>query len=164
MSLWARRATYYGTFVGLMVLTTSSAFDDAMRSLFGDGIGGDQSSFWKLQVESYFVAVMIPPVLDFVYHLRRGPNGWTARDPGARLRTATYAVFVVVTLIFSAERPVRRALDVALPNDIAFSLAHYLRHGLEAPITVLLILLFLDLVLQLGRGQADAAGAATAGS
>ena len=110
-----------------------------------------QATFWNLQCETYYTALMVAFVLEWTWRLRRGDDGWTVETPPVARRVGTYAIFLGLTLLFAAERPVRKVLEPVLPDDIAFSIAHYLRRGLEAPITILFLLVFFDFVLPFRR-------------
>jgi hypothetical protein len=158
VSLNARRITYVVVFLGLMYVTTTTLFLELCRNLFGDGIGTAQADFWNLQCESYYAALMVAFVLDWTWRLRRGDDGWTVETPTVVRRVATYAIFLGFTLVCSAERPVRKVLEPVLPDDIAFSIAHYLRRGLETPVTVLFLLVFFDFVLPFRRRDRIATG------
>jgi hypothetical protein len=151
VSLNARRVAYVLVVLGLMFVTTSTLFVDVCTSLLGDDVGGAQAEFWNLQCETYFTVLMVVFVLELTWRLRRGADGWTVDPPSTGRRIATYAIFGAVALVFAAERPVREILEPLLPDDIAFSLAHYLRRGLEAPLTILPLLVFLDFVLPFRR-------------
>ena len=151
MSLNARRITYVVVVLGLMYVTTTTLFLELCRDLLGDDIGAAQATFWNLQCETYSTALMVAFVLEWTWRLRRGADGWTVQTPPVARRVGTYAIFLALTVLCAAERPVRKVLEPVAPDDIAFSIAHYLRRGLEAPVTILFLLVFFDFVLPFRR-------------
>jgi len=158
VSLNARRITYVVVVLGLMYVTTTTLFLELCRDLLGDDIGAAQATFWNLQCETYSTALMVAFVLEWTWRLRRGADGWTVQTPSGARRVGTYAIFLALTVLCAAERPVRKVLEPVAPDDIAFSIAHYLRRGLEAPITILFLLVFFDFVLPFRRRDRIASG------
>jgi hypothetical protein len=151
VSTGVRRIAYVLAMLFLMWFTTTTTFLDLCTSLLGDDIGTAQATFWNLQCETYYTVVMVIFVLEWTWGLRRDAHGWTVETPTTARRLSTYALFAALAVLMAAERPVREVLEVALPNDIAFSIAHYLRRGLEAPLTILPLLVFFDGVLPFHR-------------
>jgi hypothetical protein len=157
-----RRAIYIAVILFLMWFTTTTTFLELCQDLLGDDVGTAQATFWNLQCETYFTVLMLIFVLEWTWQLRRDQRGWTVETPSTSRRVASYAIFGVLALVCAAEKVNREVLEVLLPNDIAFSLAHYLRRGLEAPLTILPLLLFFDLVLPFQRRDRIAAPSSSA--
>ncbi len=103
--------------------------------------------FWDLQVETWVAAPLIAAALDAVYGLGRAPDGRRAfAYRGRRAHVLAYAGLVLLTLVCAAEGPVSDVLRPVLGDDVGPSVAHYLRRALEAPLTALGVMVFLDLV------------------
>ena len=99
MSLNARRITYVVVVLGLMYVTTTTLFLELCRDLLGDDIGAAQATFWNLQCETYYTALMVAFALEWTWRLRRGDDGWTVATPPVARRVGTYAIFLALTLL-----------------------------------------------------------------
>lgn len=147
MSLNARRATYVGVIVLAMATMGWEVVYDMWRAVLGDDAGEAMARFWDLQVESYWNALLFVLVLDFVYGMHRGADGgWEFSIAPWRVHGAVYAALAVLTLVCSAEGPLRNVLEVPLPDDIANSVAHYFRRALEGVMATIGLMIFMDFV------------------
>lgn len=147
MNLGRRRLVFVGALVAIMPLSGWAGTYDAWRFLLGDDTGTSMALFWDLQVESWANALLVIGLLDLLYRLHRTPDGrWAVAPRGRQARLAAYAGLLVLALVCAAESPVRSVLEVPLPDDIAASVAHYLRRALEGVLATIGILIFLDWV------------------
>lgn len=147
MTLRTRQAIYVVALLVAMPLSGWAGTAAAWRALLGDGAGRSMATFWDLQVESYVTALLLVAVLDVVYGLHRASDGRLAfAHRGWRRHIVAYAGLVVLTIVCGAEGPLRTVLQVPLPDDVGASLAHYSRRALEAVLTVLGLMAFLDLL------------------
>lgn len=145
MTLLRSQAAYVLGMVGLMLLSSWDGTHRAWEAVLGDDAGAAMAQFWDLQVESYAFAVLVPFVFSGVYGLHRAEAGWAVAVSG-RARLVGYVALVLLSVVCAAEGPVRDLLAVAAPDDVARSLAHYLRRALEGVLAMIGIMLFFDLV------------------
>lgn len=147
MTVRARQAAYVAALLAAMPLSGWAGTATAWRALLGDDAGTSMARFWDLQVESYVTALLLVAVLDLVYGLHRRSDGRLAfTHRGRRRHLAAYAALVLLAVVCSAEGPWRTVLQVPLPDDVGASVAHYSRRALEAVLTVIGLMIFLDLV------------------
>lgn len=156
MSTTSRRAIYLAVVVAIMPLSGWAGTYTAWRAVFGDDVGTSLAVFFDLQTETWATVVLFAPIVDLVYGLHRTPTGWDLAPRRGMARAATYGGLLVLALVCSAEGPMRDVFDVALPADVASSVAHYLRRALEGVLTVIGLMLFLDLVVLPRRSRVPA--------
>jgi hypothetical protein len=147
VSTTARRIVYLAVLVAIMPLSGWGGTYTAWRTIFGDDVGQSLAVFFDLQVETWSTVGLFAPIVDLVYGLHRTPSGWALAPRRGMARAATYGGLVVLALVCSAEGPLRDVFDVALPLDIATSVAHYFRRALEGVLTVIGLMLFLDVIV-----------------
>jgi hypothetical protein len=168
VSTAARRLVYLAVLVAIMPLSGWAGTYTAWQTVFGDDVGRSLAVFFDLQVETWSTIGLFAPILDLVYGLHRTPGGWELAPLRGMARAATYGGLLVLVLVCSAEGPLRDVFDIALPLDIATSVAHYFRRALEGVLSVIGLMLFLDLVVLPGRrraaAQASGASASAASS
>lgn len=164
MSLPARRVLYFATLLAIMVVAGWAGTDAAWEAVLGEDAGRSMAVFWDLQVETWVTAPLVVGALDVVYGLGRDPDGrWAFAYRGRRAHVLWYLGLVVLTGVCAAEGPVGDVLRPLLGNDVGTSIAHYLRRALEAPLTALGIMAFLDLVRPGGLVLRPATRVRTAG-
>lgn len=147
MTLRTRQAIYVVALLAAMPLSSWAGTAAAWRALLGDDAGRSMATFWDLQVESYVTALLLVAVLDAVYGLHRSSDGRLAfAHRGWRRHLAAYAGLIALAVVCSAEGPLRTVLQLPLPDDVGSSVAHYIRRSLEAVLTVLGLMAFLDLL------------------
>ncbi len=147
MSTAGRRVVYLGVLVAIMPLSGWAGTYTAWQTVLGDDVGRSLAVFFDLQVETWSTVGLFAPIVDLVYGLHRRPGGWALAPRRGMARLATYGALLVLVLVCSAEGPLRDVFDVALPLDVATSMAHYFRRALEGVLTVIGLMLFLDLVV-----------------
>ncbi|WCO68549.1 hypothetical protein PO878_07385 [Iamia majanohamensis] len=150
MTFAARRATYVAALLACMVLAGWAGTYQLWRWVAGDDVGTALAVFWDLQVESYVNVLTLALALDLTLGLHRGPEGWAFAPRRRTARLATYGVLAALALVCAAEGPLRDVLALPLPDDIARSVAHYARRGLEGVLATMGVLVFLDLVRPAG--------------
>jgi hypothetical protein len=158
VSTAARRAIYMAVLVAIMPLSGWAGTYTAWRTIFGDDVGQSLAVFFDLQVETWSTVGLFAPIVDLVYGLHRSPTGWAFAPRRGMARAATYGGLLVLTLVCSAEGPLRDVFDVVLPLDVATSVAHYFRRALEGVLTVIGLMLFLDLIVLPGRARSAGEG------
>jgi hypothetical protein len=146
VSVAVRRLTYLTVIVAIMPLSGWAGTYAAWRAVLGDDVGGALAVFFDLQVETWSFLVLFAPILDLVYGLHRAPDGWAFAPRDAVVRATVAGALVVLVVVCSAERALREAGALALPDDIAASTAHYLRRAVEGVLTALGLVLFLELL------------------
>lgn len=157
MSVGARRLAYLAVLVAIMPLTGWAGTDAAWRAIFGDDVGRSLSVFFDLQVETWSTVGLFAPILDLVYGLHHENGGWALAPRRGIARIAAYGGLTVLAVVCSAEGPLRDVFDLALPSDIAASVALYFRRALEGVLTAIGLMVLLDLViLPARRRQAPA--------
>lgn len=164
MTLPRRRLVYVAVVLAIMPLSGWAGTYTAGRTVFGDDVGRSLAVFFDLQVETWSGVVLFAPILDVVYGLHRADGHWALAPRRGMARAATYGALAVLTVVCSAEGPLRDVFDVVLPADVALSVAHYVRRALEGVLTVIGLMLFLDLVVLPGRRRASYSGARAASS
>lgn len=150
MTFAARRAAFVAALLACMVLAGWAGTYQLWRWVAGDDVGTALAVFWDLQVESYVNVLTLALALDLTLGLHRRPEGWAFAPRRRTARLATYAGLAVLTLVCAAEGPLRDVLTIPLPDDIARSVAHYARRGLEGVLATTGVLVFLDLVRPAG--------------
>ncbi|HEV7722438.1 MAG TPA: hypothetical protein VGO60_14190 [Iamia sp.] len=151
MSLGARRLIYLAVVVAIMPLSGWGGTYTAWRTIFGDDVGQSLAVFFDLQVETWSAVALFAPIVDLIYGLHRTPQGWDLAPRRGIARAAAYGALLVLVVACSGEGPLRDVFDVALPGDVAASVAHYFRRALEGVLTVIGLMLFLDLIVRPGR-------------
>lgn len=157
MSTARRRVIYLGVLVAIMPLSGWGGTYTAWRTIFGDDIGQSLAVFFDLQVETWSTVGLFAPIVDLVYGLHRTPTGWALAPRRGMARAAVYGGLLALVVVCSAEGPLRDLLQIVMPNDIAASVAHYLRRAIEGVLTAIGLMLFLDLIFLPSRRTAVSA-------
>jgi hypothetical protein len=142
-----RRAAYLAVLVAIMPLSGWAGTYTAWRTVFGDDVGQSLAVFFDLQVETWSTIGLFAPILDLIYGMHRTPQGWDLAPRRGMARAGTYGCLLVLVIFCSAEGPLRDLFAIAMPDDIATSVAHYFRRALEGVLTAIGLMLFLDLVV-----------------
>lgn len=145
-SIARRRAVFVAVLVAIMPLSGWEVTYDAWRAVLGDDAGTAMATFWDLQVETWWNALLVVLALDLVYGMHRTGGRWAFAHQGMRRHVAMYLGLVVLMLICAAEGPWRDVLQLVLPDDIGASVAHYFRRALEGVMATVGVMVFLDVV------------------
>jgi hypothetical protein len=163
VSTAARRVVYLAVLVAIMPLSGWGGTYTAWRTIFGDDVGQSLAVFFDLQVETWSTVGLFAPIIDLVYGLHRSPTGWALAPRRGMARAATFGALLLLTLVCSAEGPLREVFDIALlPLDVATSVAHYFRRALEGVLTAIGLMLFVEVIVLPGRRRSAGAAPASA--